>query len=349
MFAAGPGFEIEHVLAARIGSTTDGWAFRRMLGERLRGVPGVVSVCFAEFMPMEREDSVDVRVAGQAAGTGRVVAMNSVSTNFFETLGIPIVRGRAFDEGDSATDRVGSVVIVSENFAREFWPAEDPVEKVIEAPERLRVIGVSRNSRSARYGEQDRPQLFRLENRKGRSGSLLVRFQGNYREVARGIAEVLHNSKGVENSEPETLKRIMDRDISDFWAIAEMVLFLGIAAIVLAVIGTYGVAAFAVSHRTKEFGIRMALGAMRAQIIHLVVRSGAKPICGGLFLGVCLTLGASHGLAKLMKNAYFVLDMHDPLVYLVVCLLLILAATAATLIPALRSTGTDPVHALREE
>jgi predicted permease len=349
MFAAGPGFEIEHVLAARIGSTTDGWAFRHMLGERLRGVPGVVSVCFAEFMPMEREDSVDVRVAGQAAGTGRVVATNSVSTNFFETLGIPMVRGRAFEEGDSATDRVGSVVIVSENFAREFWPGEDPVEKVIEAPERLRVIGVSRNSRSARYGEQDRAQLFRLQNPRGRSGSLLVRFQGNYREVARGIAEVIHNSGGVETSEPETLKAMMDWDVSAFWAIAEMVLFLGIAAIVLAVIGTYGVAAFAVGHRTKEFGIRMALGAMRAQIIHLGLRSGAKPIFGGLFLGVCLTLGASHGLAKLMKNAYFVLDMHDPLVYLVVCLLLILAATVATLIPALRSTSADPVHALREE
>jgi ABC-type antimicrobial peptide transport system permease subunit len=176
-----------------------------------------------------------------------------------------------------------------------------------------------------------------------------VRFQGNDGEVARGIAEALHNSGGVENSEPETLKAMMDRGVSAFWAIAEMVLFLGIAAIVLAVIGTYGVAAFAVGHRTKEFGIRMALGAMRAQIIHLVLRSGAKPICGGLFLGVCLTLGASHGLANLMKNAYFVLDLHDPLVYLVVCLLLILAATVATLIPALRATSADPVHALREE
>ena len=110
-----------------------------------------------------------------------------------------------------------------------------------------------------------------------------------------------------------------------------------------------GVAAFAVGNRRKEFGIRMALGAMRAQIIHLVLRSGARPICGGVLVGICLTLRASSGLAKLMKNAYFVLDTHDPSVYLVVCLLLMLSATVATLIPALRATGADPVHALREE
>lgn len=305
MFAAGPGFEIDHVLAGRIVSTTDGWAFRRMLGERLRGVPGVVSVCFAEFMPMEREDSWDVRVEGQPAGTGRVVAANSVSTNFFETLRMPIVRGRAFEKGDSSADHAAPVVVVSENFAREFWPGEDPVGKVIEAPERLRVIGVSRNSRSARYGEQDGPQLFRLQNPKERSGSLLVRFQGNDGEVERGIAEVLHNSGAFEGSEPDTLKRIMDRDVSAFWAIAEMVLFLGIAAVALAVIGIYGVAAFAVGHRTKEFGIRMALGAMRAQIIHLVLRSGARPICGGVLVGICLTSGCFPRTGKADEECVF--------------------------------------------
>lgn len=320
-----------------------------MVAERLRGVPGVVSVCFAEFMPMEREDSWDIRVAGQPTGTGRVVAANSVSANFFETLGIPIVRGRGFEERDSSENHRESVVMVSENFAREFWPGEAPVGKVIEAPERMRVIGVSRNSRSARYGEQDGPQLFRLQSPNERSGSLLVRFQGNYPEVARGIAEVLQNSGGIELVGLETLKAMMDLDVSAFRAIAEMVLFLGIAAIAQAAIGIYGVAAFAVSHRTKEFGIRMALGAMRAQIIHLVLRSGAKQICGGLLLGICLTLGASHGLAKLMKNAPYVLDAHDPLVYLSVCLLLILSATGAMLIPALRATAADPVHALREE
>lgn len=349
MFAAGPGFEIEHVLAGRIGSTTDGWAFRNMVAARLRGVPGVVSVCFAEFMPMEREDSWDIRVAGQPAGTGRMVATNSVSTNFFETLGIPILRGRAFEERDSSENHAESVVIVSENFAREFWPGEDPVGKVIEAHERLRVIGVSRNSRSARYGEQDGPQLFRLQSPNERSGSLLVRFHGNYPEVARGIAEALQSSGRVDVGELETLKAMMDLDVSAFRAIAEMVLFLGIAAIALAVIGIYGVAAFAVSHRTKEFGIRMALGAMRTQIIHLVLRSGARQICGGLLLGICLTLGASRGLAKLMKNAPFVLDTHDPLIYFVVCLLLVLSATVAMLIPVLRATAADPVNALREE
>jgi len=349
MFAAGPGFEIEHVLAARIGSTTDDWTFRHTLDERLKAIPGVVSVGFAEFMPMDKEDSQDVRVAGQATETRRVVATNSVSANFFETLRIPIVRGRAFEERDSAADHAAPVAIVSEAFARQFWPDEDPIGKVVEVPERLRVVGVARNSRSARYGEQDRPQLFRLQNPKQASGSLLVRFQGKERDVARGIEEVLHDVGGDMGSEPETLKRIMDRSVSGFWAIAEMVLFLGISATVLALIGIYGVVAFAASRRTKEFGIRMALGAVRTDILDLVLRSGVTPICNGLLVGVCLTIGASYGLAKLMKNAPFVLNTYDPLVYFVVCLLLVLAATVAMLIPSLRATGVNPVNALREE
>jgi putative ABC transport system permease protein len=297
MFAAGPGFEIDHVLAMRIGSPTDGWAFRHTLERRLRAVPGVVSICYAQFLPFEREDSEDVRPSGQAPGTGRLVSTNFVSPTFFESLGIPIVRGRAFEERDTASDHTGSLAIVSEAFAREFWPGEDAVGKVIEAPDRLQVVGVSRDSRSARYGEQDGPQLFRLQNPNGSTGSLMVRFQGDARQVARGVGDALGDMGSVENSTPESLKSIMDRAVSGFWAIAEMVLFLGIAAVGLAMVGVYGVAAFATGRRTKEFGIRMALGAVKVDIIHLVLRTGAKPIAGGLLAGLCLALGASHALA----------------------------------------------------
>jgi predicted permease len=349
VFAAGPGFEIEHVLAMRIGSPGDGWAFRHMLEQRLRAVPGVASVCFAQFLPFEREDSEDVKPSGQATGTGRVVSTNFVSPNFFETLGIPIVRGRAFEERDTTSDHTGSFAIVSEAFAREFWPGQDAIGKVIEAPDRLQVVGVSRDSRSARYGEQDGPQLFRLQNPKGFTSSVMVRFQNDAGQVARGILAALYDMGSVENSMPETLKSIMDLEASAFWAIAEMVLFLGIAAVGLAAVGVYGVAAFVTGRRTKEFGIRMALGAVKVDIIHLVLRTGAKPLAGGLLAGICLALGASYALAKLMKNAPFVLDTHDPLAYFGVSLLLVLSSMVAMLIPALRATRANPIHALREE
>jgi predicted permease len=349
MFAAGPGFEIEHVLAMRVGSPTDGWAFRRNLDQRLRAIPGVVSVCYAQFMPFEREDTEGVRTFGQTTGTRRLVSTNFVSPNFFETLGITIVRGRAFEERDTDSDHAGSFAVVSEAFAREFWPGEDAIGKVIEAPDRLRVVGVSRDSRSARYGEQDGPQLFRLQSPKESSGTLMVRFDGDAGQIERRIADVLYDMGSGEYSAPETLKSIMDRAVSGFLAIAEMVLFLGIAAAGLAVVGVYGVAAFATGRRTKEFGIRMALGAVKVDIIHLVLRTGVKPIAGGLLAGLCLALGASHALAKLMKNAPFVLDTHDPFAYFGVSLLLILSSIVAMLIPALRATWANPVHGLREE
>jgi putative ABC transport system permease protein len=238
---------------------------------------------------------------------------------------------------------------VSEAFAREFWPGQDAIGKVIEAPDRLQVVGVSRDSRSARYGEQDGPQLFRLQNPKGFTSSVMVRFQGDAGQVARGILAALYDMGSVENSMPETLKSIMDLEASAFWAIAEMVLFLGIAAVGLAAVGVYGVAAFVTGRRTKEFGIRMALGAVKVDIIHLVLRTGAKPLASGLLAGICLALGASYALAKLMKNAPFVLDTHDPLAYFGVSLLLVLSSMVAMLIPALRTTRANPIHALREE
>jgi predicted permease len=252
--AGGPGFEIEHVLAMRIGSPTDGWAFRRNLDQRLRAIPGVVSVCYAQFMPFEREDTEGVRTFGQTTGTGRLVSTNFVSPHFFETLGITIVRGRAFEERDTDSDHAGSFAVVSEAFAREFWPGEDAIGKVIEAPDHLRVVGVSRDSRSARYGEKDRPQLFRLHSPKDSSGTLMVRFDGDAGQIERRIADVLYDMGSGEYSAPETLKSIMDRAVSGFSVIAEMVLFLGIAAVGLAVVGVYGVAAFATAGERKSLG-----------------------------------------------------------------------------------------------
>jgi putative ABC transport system permease protein len=349
MFAAGPGFETEHVIALGIGSPADGAILRRTVEERLSGTPGVLSICFVQFPPFEREDLADVRLEGQETGTGLMVSMNSVSENFFETLEIPIVRGRSFEKRDVVTGQPVPVVVVSEAFARKFWRGEDPVGKVIEAPDRLQVIGVSRDLRSARYGELDGPQVFRLQNPNGPSGSLLVRFNGRSEEIEAKITDVLLGAGFVENSRPMTLRAMMDLATSGFWGIAEMVIFIGIVAVVLAVIGVYGVAAFATGRRTREFGIRMALGASRADIHNMVLKSGARPICVGLLIGLCFAIGVSNGLARLMQNAPFALNTRDPQIYAGVCALLVSSAVAAMLVPASRATGRNPVNSLREE
>jgi putative ABC transport system permease protein len=349
MFAAGPGFETEHVIAVGISATSDDWTLRHTIEERIRSVPGVLSICFAQNPPFEREDLTDVRVAGQPPGSGLMISVNSVSASFFQTLEIPIVRGRSFSDGDAASDRPAPIAVVSEAFARSFWPGEDPVGKVVEAPDRLEVVGISRDLRSARYGELDGPQLFRLQNPKGPSGSLLVRFQGPSAAIESKMTEIIRGAGADEVSRPMTVKAMMDLAASGFVAIAEMIVFLGIAGVGLAVAGVYGVTAFATVKRTKEFGIRMALGAARADILHLVLRSGAKTIGVGLFCGLCLAVGASTGLARLMKSAPFALKTEDPQIYLGVCFLLTSASLIAMLIPAFRALRLNPVHSLREE
>jgi predicted permease len=357
MFKADPGFEMRKVLAVQLDigvppyTEDSAWSFYRTLERRVRELPGVQAVCYASVAPFERHDVADVRLPGQTKGTGRLVSVNNVTANYFETLGIPIVRGRAFLEADTNSAAAASVIVVSEAFARAFWPGEDPLGKVAEVGENdwTRVVGVAHDTRSERYGAVDGPQFYRLQNPSAFGGPMMVRFRGDSQPVGRGIREIIRSMDPEEIAAPATLESAMDEMAARFLVIGEMIMFLGAVAVVLAMIGIYGVVAFAMSRRTRELGIRMALGATTGDIIGFVFRSGVRAVVGGLLTGLVLALELSHVVAQLMKKAPFAVNTGDPIAFVAVSALLVSAAVAAMFGPALRAARSDPMNALRQE
>jgi hypothetical protein len=241
--------------------------------------------------------------------------------------------------------------VVSDTLARTFWPAENPIGKRLrnEYGRVLEVAGVARDVSTASYGDADGPLLYMPWNQDARGYSLFARFSGDPRPMERTVGEVVRETARNPLAPVRTIQTEMDLAAAQFWRLAECVLLLGGMAIVLAVIGIYGVVSFAAARRTKEMGIRVALGAQAQDVVWEIVSSGARPIVGGLLAGLLMALAASGVLAKAMARAPFRLDTRDPIAYVAVSLLLVLAALAAMLVPARRAAKADPLTALRHE
>lgn len=209
----------------------------------------------------------------------------------------------------------------------------------------LEVVGVARDVKSERFGEFDRPFVYRLRS----PHTLMARFQGDPVPVELAVRNLIRQMDREMLPRVGTIQTAMDNFADVFWKMAEMVLFLGAVAIVLAVVGIYGVVAFAVSRRTREMGIRMALGATRRDIVLSVIRSGVRPILFGLSIGLLLALAGAAALSEALRSTPIGLNVHDPIAYLAVSLLLVSTALAAMFGPALRAARSDPSQALRQD
>lgn len=357
LFTSNPGFETRHVLLVPLNvpvppyTEDSAWSFYRTFEQRVHALPGVQSVCYASLPPFQDLQSENVRLPGEVKGTGRPASMNIVSANFFETLKIPILRGRVFRQSDVTPNKPASVIIVSEAFARTLWPGKNPLGNVIEVEngDRLEVVGIARDTSSERYGLIDGQRFYRLQGPRSFGGPLMARFEGDARPIQRAVRSIVRNMDGELMAAPRTLQSVIDDGSSTFWRMAQLVLLLGCVAVLLAVLGIYGVVSFAVSQRTREFGIRMALGATKTDIVRSVLRSGVRPIIAGLAVGLMLALASSGALAQVVKDTQLALDTRDPITYIVVSLLLISAALAAMLRPAFRAAGSDAAQALRHD
>jgi predicted permease len=354
----------DRVLAASFSLELNGYtpergaAFLDELQTRVMALPGVQSATFTNQVPMgERHIGADIKVQGDAAATRRFgestgleVYESTIRPDYFKTIGIPVARGRDF----TRDDRVGSepVAMVSEDFARAAFPNEDALGKRVstngDRGPFMTIVGVAREAQTYGLNERRRPIIYLPQTQRPKvlDLTLLVRHPGGAIQLAPALRRMIgamdHN---LPVYDVQTLAQYRyDRGAESRLGSTLLAIFGGLA-LLLATIGVYAVMAFSVNERTREIGVRVALGAARVQIVAMFVREGWRLAAIGVVIGIAL----SAGVAKLLASAFLGLRMSDAIVFALGAGLLSFAVLAACWIPARRAAGVDPMIALRGE
>jgi putative ABC transport system permease protein len=278
-----------------------------------------------------------------------VVERSSVSPNYFHLLGIPLLRGRLFNESDN--DNAPQVAIINQAMAKSYWPNEDPLGKRFKAAKAgapwITVVGVVANARTQSLAEADVPQIYLNLYQTG-AKRLAILLRGHLRTAA--IAdEVREQVQSLDPTLPvygaQTLNETVSASLSQRRFSMEMVGLFALTALLLAGLGIYGVISYLVSERTQEIGIRLALGASRSNILSIVLRQGLGLAIAGAAVGLVCALVVSHLMASLLYGV----RPTDSLTFAGVAFIFIGVALFACYIPARRAMKVDPMVALRYE
>jgi predicted permease len=352
LLSASPGYDADHVMLAvpRVSvpphTAESAQSFYRTFVQRVRGIPGVRGVAYARSTTDER--AVSTATATLVATGTRMTATATtsvVSSDYFRTLQMPMLGGTTF--GDDAASTTS--VVISESLARALWPDRVPVGETARIGDSdVSIAGVVRDLPSLLSGAGER--TIYLPAAAARAGdAVYVGFGGGESETARAIRDAMAVLDANAVAQPLTLAAIRRDQAAKFLPIVEMVIGLGLVGLALGVGGIYGVVSFAVGRRTREIGIRIALGATRGDILRMVVRSSAAPVVTGICAGVGLALVAARTLARIFTNTPVHVDARDPIVYCGVIVLLSASALLAMLGPAERAAAADPIDALRQD
>ena len=322
----------------------------RRLRQELASLPGVESVALTDWLPLGFEGGSSTRfgVDGYQPVPGELMSagISAVSPDYFRTLRIPVLLGREFAERDDA--RAIPTVMINQFLADRYFAGRDPVGLKIRLwDDEWTIAGVARTGKYRALNEPAQAFIYVPEWRvASRSGGIIVRTTGDPREIGRAV------ERTAAAIDP-LLKPVAALTMTDYTAAAfavprvaaTLLAALGIAALLLAAVGIYGVMAYAVSRRTREIGIRMALGARRSDVLGLFVRRGMKLAAIGASVGVVGTLGAAPVLSSLLIGV----SAGDPLTYIAAVMSLGGVALLACWVPARRAAGVDPMEALRYE
>ena len=320
----------------------------RRLREALEALPGVESVAFADWLPLGVEGGSSTRFAAAgyqpAPGEPMSAGISTVSPRYFATLRIPILAGREFDERDDFA--AARVVVINQWLANRYFPGRDPLGLNVEFWGRSwRVVGVAKNGPYRALNEPGQPFLYVCEPQVGdRSLAAVVRSAGEPRALAQAVEQT---AMAID----PLLKPMAALALTEYTAgafivprmAAILVAALGGMALVLSALGIYAVIAYSVSQRTREIGLRMALGAQRYDVLGLFLGQGLKLAGLGLVAGIIGSLAAAPVLSSLLVGV----APTDPWTYASVVLLLMVVALLACWLPARRATRVDPMQALR--
>jgi len=367
-----PGFDVDHMLRVSLDLRTAGYGdtaaaqFYDRAVPALRSIPGVRGVALSGMTPMSGGSFLrgfhvpgydDKPATDRSPNPGRLMSGESPITilageGYFGAIGTSIVTGRDF----MGSDRHGSepVVIVNQSFARRYWPGSSAIGQCLDlgapsSPQCHTVVGIAADAKYVQLEEDPRPAYFipiaQMEDGWG-GRVLLIRTAGNPAEAIPAVRRAL---QGLTSTLPyaniQTMADVLRPQLQPRRLGAAMFGAFGFLALALAAIGLYGVVSYAVTQRTRELGIRLALGAQPAHVLRLVVRQGVVLTIVGLVIGIA---GALAG-ARLIAHFLFAVTATDPLTFVGVCLVLGGVAALAGYIPARKATKVDPIITLRSE
>lgn len=325
-------------------------SFRDRALEEIGALPGVEAVSVTSRLPLAPDiNMTGVMIRGHHAPDDDATPVDAayVGTDYFRAVDVPIVAGRAFTVDEVREER--RVLVVNETFARQYWPGESALGRLVYGggfdEEPAEIVGVARDHKVRSVGEEPRPYLHRPSG-PSRSIGLVVRTSTPASEALPMLRETLWELEpNIVFTEDTSASELTTMTMAPTLLGAGLLGAFGALALVLAALGLYGVIAYSVSLRTREVGIRMALGAAPAQVLRLVLGQGTRLAVVGVILGTLASLGVGQVLASLLYGV----SPFDPLAYTVAAGLLLLVAGLANLAPAFTAARIEPYLALRRD
>jgi predicted permease len=357
---ASPGFRTDHLLITEFDTSLVRYnpektvAFYRDLKDRVRALPAVRSAALTATVPFSNnQPSREVIPEGYQATKGQesvTLFYDVVDEHYFDTMKVGIVSGRAFTADDKADST--PVAIVNQEFAARFWPGQEPLGKRIRLDngkgKLVQVIGVARNSKYLFIGEPQYRYLYLPFAQEG--GTRMVMLTESAGDPALLAAPLREIVRSMDPNQPMYNVRTFGnfykmRAIDTPLMITQMVVTMGLIGLLLALIGIYGLVSYSVARRTREIGVRIAIGADRTDVIKMVLRQGFVLACIGIGVGGVLSVVVGKALAAGMIG----LGQPNPVTFIVVPLAVLLVTMAACWAPAWRASRVDPLRALRSE
>jgi putative ABC transport system permease protein len=359
--AVDPGFDKRNVMAASLAishekySEEQSWVFMDQLLAHVQAMPGIKDQAVADMI---------IPFGGMAVATmateleGYVVrpderlvySVNSIGPGVFRVLGIPVLLGRDFDQHDRGKNST-RVAIVNESFVRRYWPKSNPIGKHIDGAE---VIGVVRDSQWKNLSEVADPRVFmaifqgvKVTEMEARTITLWLKTDRDPMETASWLQSELRklDPTSVELVQLESLERLHVAALAGQRSLMQLLVGLACGALVIAIIGLYGVLAYSVEQRTKEIGVRIAIGARPEYVLWLIIRQGMSLVGIGLVTGCIVSIAVTRGLGSWLYG----ISAHDKENYLGAAALLSVIAFIACWLPARRAARIDPAITLRSE
>ncbi|HTL58832.1 MAG TPA: ABC transporter permease [Candidatus Limnocylindrales bacterium] len=348
------GFQPKQAVAWRLSSNR---TFKKLeeanqyfdqLVSQVAALPGVESAGLTDALPLGRNRSWGVGAKGVTYRNGEYPGCSPrvIDDHYLQTMQIPLLEGRYFDTTDTAKSE--KIIVINETMARVLWPGQKAIGQVAEVNGDSRVIGVVANVRHAKLEEAGTGEIYLNYKQCGDwpSLNLVVRSARPVPSLAADVRTVMKRFDGtLPSTEFIPLAGIVDQAVAPRRLITHLLGAFSFLALVLAVVGLYGVVAYSVTQRTREIGIRMAVGAQRADVMSLILGEGFKMAA----VGVAIGLVAALVLMRVLSSLLFGVSAADPFTFLSIALLLVIVALAACAIPARRAAKVQPMEALRYE